>query len=320
MKEGSRAFKFNTNHDSSYGINSDIQYLSEFRRQQIEEAGLEGEECGDLLKVHSRVLLRNGHEPEIKYGTLDPDIEEVSARETYAKGLKVFLGNRQINTREIGGYSNPESLINQDEVVFGYVDGLRREDIGVDRFVKELYRQRHKFGSGHDSINLPSPKVVAGWKLGFAVGVARDFDLSLNPNEIPDDNQGLNLFKYASKGGSMPVMCSAEIAGKQYRDNHNDNRLFLDTSMVDIGLYDDKDEKIYVAGQRAYVANLGISKIYSEYIRRPDVLESFKIAFENPDRVRPEVKQYSADMKNLLQYEPSEFLEMTKERAKKAER
>ncbi len=179
----------------------------------------------------------------------------------YAVGLKRFIDGHGINLAGLGLWGISEALTG-DHALHGYLRGLRRENPSVPR----QYFSRVTKEITNDHINHR-----VGWGLGFAVGIARDFGVSLGAHEIPLDDL---LYKALMAGLKAEPREWSLLAERELSINQKDD-LFTDQLRVNKVM----DEMAYIRGLGIWLKSEGITGVSTGAIRHPEALRAFKAAY-----------------------------------------
>lgn len=268
--------------------------------QRGHESGTQATEAPELTAVEARfqslsttfTTSRLGRISTPEAGTLD---ESVVFRQGYANGLADFLKTYGVDLRFAGFYASPDRLrdvLRDDAVVVGYLQGMRRQSPGIDRKLPafsttEEISKEFLYSEQKPNWQIYLEQVIAqrrhGYQLGFLVGVARDFDITLNPFEVPTDNpthlafmQGLNAEPRAMPIEPKPARHELEKKFSRY-----------DGLASGVSIYDALDNMAYVTGQRVWLASQGLDTKYVFFIREPESLGAFKVGLEG--QVLPEL-------------------------------
>lgn len=175
--------------------------------------------------------------------------EGVSFRRGYVDGLKRFIAEHKIDPASLGIWATPD-VLTRDDALKGYLRGLRRESPNVMReySVRESTNERidpkeNWIPASLQLIRIQAMLTREGYKLGFAVGVAKDFDIVLVALEIPTDNLSYEAFMAGLRADPKAL----PIKQKPYGD---ENKNSLESQFR---AYKVIDDVAYRAGLRTYV-------------------------------------------------------------------
>lgn len=282
----------------------EVKTLTEaFQRGQ--EAGVKAEEAPVLQQIEAQVLTaRDPRTVSLHPIEPRPDTailgESVGFRIGYIAGLQEFLTAHNVDMKwMLDPNATPEGLRSDDTLV-GYLQGMRRQSPNRGRDVFQRTVAEKPFNKFRDY--EPEPEWLSrfraqtaqqqgGYKLGFLVGVARDFDVTLTGLEIPSDNPSYEAFMQGSRGETRAMPIELKPKTDKYEINEFESKDY-GLGLGGIWVYDALDDSAYKVGQRVWLASEGVDAFYAHFIRHPEALRAFKAALEG--QVLPEYTKPSA--------------------------
>ena len=273
--------------------------------QQGQEAGIKAEEAPVLQQIEAQVLAaRDPRAVSLLPREPRPDTailgETVGFRRGYIVGLQEFLTTHNVDMKwMLDPNATPEGLRSDDTLV-GYLQGIRRQSPNRGRDVFQRTVAEKPFNKFRDyepepewlvKLRTQTAQQQGGYKLGFLVGVARDFDITLTGLEIPSDNPSYEAFMQGSRGETRAMPIELKPKTDKYEINKFESKDY-GLGLGGIWVYDALDDSAYKVGQRVWLASEGVDAFYAHFIRHPEALRAFKAALEGqvlPEYTRPSV-------------------------------
>lgn len=219
-----------------------------------------------------------------------------SLRRGYIEGLRTFLAGKNIDPRSIAGfYTGPENLLS-DSVATGFSKGRKRQVPNVQRDfrVRDLkYPEKLDYVSTWlVELQTRTMQERGGFALGFMVGVAKDFGLTLNPLEIPNDDPSYHAFINGLTAEPRAVWRASKYSSR-------DKILFKgkDPLVAQLEGYEWEDDQMYHAGLRVWIHSLGL-RIDTWQLRHPEALRAFKAALTGQVLPEYEPQEWKIPVKN----------------------
>lgn len=242
--------------------------------QQGVESGLKAEDNPTLRQIETGVVL--SRDP---LGLSPQRGESVSFRKGYIDGLKSFIAEHKVDHAGLDIWATPEVLTG-DDALQGYLRGLRREspnaarEYPARRSTKELiYLNKDSEPEWLQRQRTQSMFTREGYRLGFIIGVARDFDMALGTLEVPADDPAFNAFMAGLKAEprALPV--------ERVSYGYNEYSKFYekeDSFTAQLRAYEMIDNTVYQAGLRIWLHTQGVAGVPTWAIRHPEALRAFK--------------------------------------------
>lgn len=182
-----------------------------------------GAESGS--KAEDVSILEQSRTPKPETGIY---VERDSFLRGYVQGLKTFIA-----AHKVGIWVTPDALTEGDTLK-GYLKGLRRESPNVAGEIPKKSTENFK----------------EGYRLGFVVSVARDFDINLNLfHELPSDDPAYNAFMagFRAEPRALPI------------------------------------DNMYHTGLKVWLRTQGAVNVSTHEIRNPKALNAFKAGLNGED-------------------------------------
>lgn len=252
--------------------------------QQGVESGLKAEDNPALRQIETEVVLSRdplGLSPQLRIPRSESGIigESVSFRKGYIDGLKSFIVEHKVGSTSLGIWATPEVLTG-DDALQGYLRGLRREspnaarEYPTKRSIKEfIYLNRDPEPEWLQRQKTQLMFIREGYRLGFVVGVARDFDMTLDILEDPTDDPAYNAFMAGLKAEprALPVE-RRSYRNKKYSKFYEEENSFT----AQLRAHEMIDNTVYQAGLRIWLHTQGVTGVSTWAIRHPEALRAFK--------------------------------------------
>ena len=194
--------------------------------------------------------------------------ERVAFREGYLNGFREFLEGHGISSKDVLFFDSPD-VIKTSAGLTGFTRGLRRESPAEARDY-ESARKGDKLLYN----KLPEPDWVArarfergqklaGYRLGFVAGIARDMNVKLGGLDIPSDDLAYQEFMAGLR--AEPRAVAVKPPAEKYS-----------TKSEPFSVFEAIDERSYTAGLRLWLQSQGLGSLQSWQIRHPEALRAFK--------------------------------------------
>lgn len=226
--------------------------------------------------------------------------EPVSFRKGYFDGLTGFIAQHQVDTASLGIWSNPE-VLTLDDALRGYLRGLRRQKPDVAReyltgtSTKEsIYLNKDPKSEWLQPMRTQSMFARQGYRLGFVVGVVRDFDMTLGILEVPTDDPAYNAFMAGLQAEPRALPVEPRYYGDKEDLKFYEKEDFFTTQLRTHQMIDDT---VYQAGLRIWLHTQGATDVPIWAIRHPEALRAFKAGLRG--EVLPE---YNIQPRDNLKY------------------
>lgn len=251
------------------GVKSGSQAEDTPRLQTLEQIGI------------TAALSQESHELYLQPKTLNSGVviigEGISFRRGYIDGLKHFIAEHKI--AGLGMWTTPD-ILTGDDGLQRYLGGLRREKPNIVReystreSTKELISSKKELELPRSlqEMRIRSMSRRAGYRLGFAVGVTRDFDMALGALEIPTDNLSYEAFMAGLRTDSKAL----PVKQKPYGDEKYIDFKDEDSLGSQLRVYETIDEMAYQAGLRIWLHAQELIDVPTWVIRHPEALRAFK--------------------------------------------
>lgn len=133
------------------------------------------------------------HDPNFGFSSmgLDISLQGKAYAETYTKGLRAYMQEHGVKPEDLKAF-NPDLLTNAGQMD-AFLDGFERVPYTGAEIMREGLRNFVR--------TAPNP---VGYRLGFAVGVSRDFDLPISFTGVPKNDPEYNAFLEGLSGVKIP--------------------------------------------------------------------------------------------------------------------
>lgn len=249
-------------------------------------AGRKAELAQPLLDLEKQILREHrGLSPR---AGLPTELDADAIKYGYAEGLIEFLQFYQVEIPipEVNKHAQPEGLL-RDEVLLGFLRGLRREAPGITRIYKD---------AGSYILNTVTEKLLAetgraqllselglyaqilvlgremrrgGYTLGITTWVVRESGERLLPSEVPADDFSFFAFTQGLDGQTKPLP-----------SNYEERDELVDLRTLEFEATEQSMETTYKAGLRVWLTQQGATANYVHFIRHPLSLAAFKKGLE----------------------------------------
>ena len=207
-------------------------------------------------------------------------------REGYLEGLHTFVKRRKIQVARKVDSGIVIHQLRRDEGLDDFLRGMQREapvqteivnyiPISFDDYIPNLNKGRQD-----KRLKLPplSPKQRHTYTLGFMVSVARDFDVVLQAEEVPETLTAYSAFANGSEGNSLVYNGRKEFGNLLTSLAKSREKEYGFTSFI--SELKTPEERCYEAGLKVWLAGQKLDQKYAAQLANTDYLEGFKDAIE----------------------------------------
>lgn len=195
--------------------------------------------------------------------------ERVAFRKGYLNGLREFLEGHGISSKDVLFFDSPD-VIKTSMGLTGFTRGLRRESPGEARDYesvrtgdKLLFYNKTPEPDWVARSRFERGQKLAGYRLGFVTGLARDMAVKLGGLDVPSDDVAYQEFMSGLKAEPRAVTVRTSTEKYSTKDDP-------------FSVFDTINERSYTAGLQIWLRSQGLGTLESWQIRHPEALRAFK--------------------------------------------
>ncbi len=238
-----------------------------------------------------QALGQEGKAPELKdyfpflsdnifaLSTAPGPLDKSSFEHGYNSGLESFMQSHRIE--------GDVTVLSQLEAMTGFIKGANLQTPGIESFDSFDYPKKTKAG---DYLILTSSKGSRqAYNLGFRVAIARDYNITLESEQVPFDNGTYQIFMQGLRGEARSTEHDTHLLYKRYHEALA-NLARLNT-------------RIYESGLNVWLQSQGIKTVKAKQISDPESLRTFKLALNGEVLPEYEPKTLTEDDLNIINSE-----------------